>query len=88
MRKRIDSYLATWMARGYPDDIPDEVPLPLMREKLAPSYKAICFAILRNDHAMEALGFTAPVSKWYSTLKKIELDARPTKIGGQLRFRW
>jgi predicted phosphoadenosine phosphosulfate sulfurtransferase len=62
--------------------VPDE----LMRERLAPSYKAICFALLNNDHALEALGFVAPVSSWYSTLKAIELSARKPNRWRQLRL--
>jgi predicted phosphoadenosine phosphosulfate sulfurtransferase len=57
-----------------------------MRERLAPSYKAICFALLNNDHALEALGFVAPVSSWYSTFKAIELSARNPNRWRQLRL--
>lgn len=86
MQDKIAQYVTTWKARGYPKDIPDEVPLPLMSRGLAPSYKAICFAILRNDHSMQSLGFTPPVSRWYGTLKRFEIAARPPKAGDQLRL--
>jgi predicted phosphoadenosine phosphosulfate sulfurtransferase len=76
MRKRISEYIEKWKNMGYPDDIPDEVPACLMKENLAPSYKAICLAILKNDHGMTSLGFTQKPSKWYSILKRIELDER------------
>ena len=85
-RQRALEYIETWKGRGYADDIPDEVPDELMRERLAPSYKAICFALLNNDHALEALGFVAPVSSWYSTLKKIEIEGRRTSKWRQLRL--
>ena len=88
MQQRISEYVEIWKQRGYPDDIPDEVPLPLMRDNLAPSYKAICFAILKNDHAMLILGFTTPVSLWYGVLKRIEISQRPVQVGQQLCFPW
>jgi predicted phosphoadenosine phosphosulfate sulfurtransferase len=76
MRDRIDKYIKEWMLRGYLDNIPDEVPDALMDESLAPSYKAIAIAILRNDHHMTALGFQAPKSIWYNALKRIEINQR------------
>ena len=48
----------------------------MMRELLAPSYKAICLAIMRNDQAMTSLGFTARPSLWYMDIKRAELAAR------------
>jgi predicted phosphoadenosine phosphosulfate sulfurtransferase len=59
-------------------DIPDEVPARLAQQNLAPSYKSICMAILRNDHALTSLGYTAPASGWYTALKKIEYQSRIT----------
>lgn len=76
MNTKIQQYIKTWKARGYPQDIPDEVPRELMRDNLAPSYKAICFAILKNDHALKTLGFEPKQSKWYGLLKRIEIEAR------------
>ena len=76
MHKRAVEYVKTWKTRGYPEDIPDEVPACLMTLGLAPSYKAICFAILSNDHSMEALGFTASRSVYYDVLKRIEFESR------------
>lgn len=64
------------MDRGYSDGIPDEVPLRLMQLRKAPSYKAICIAILKNDTSMASLGFTPTSSKWYSELKRIEIEQR------------
>lgn len=73
---KINKYVETWREQGYPDDIPDEVPLVLMQQQLAPSYQAIAVAILKNDHALTSLGFSAPTSKWYGILKRIEIDNR------------
>lgn len=74
MREKIKQYIQSWKKQGYPDDIPDEVPERLMSLGLAPSYKAICFCILKNDHACKSLGFSPPVSQYYYALKGIELN--------------
>lgn len=74
--KKISQYIAQWKRRGYVDDIPDEVPMPLMRLNLAPSYKAIAFAILRNDVTFKSLGFEGVPSEWYGALKGVEIRAR------------
>ena len=76
MRAKVKSYIKTWKGRGYSEDIPDKVPERLMQLGIAPSYKAICFAILKNDHSMQSLGFTPKKSKWYSELKRIEIAQR------------
>lgn len=76
MNKKIKEYILRWKSRGYPDDIPDEVPLVLMQLKKAPSYKAVCMAILRHDHALETLGFTPKISPYYRELKRIEIESR------------
>jgi predicted phosphoadenosine phosphosulfate sulfurtransferase len=76
MRRQIDRYMSLWISRGYPDGIPDEVPAGLMRENLAPSYKAICIAILSNDHSMSSLGFSGRKSGWYDYFKQVELANR------------
>ena len=76
MRQRIDQYVRIWKRRGYSGDIPDEVPHVLMQLGLAPSYKAIAIAILKNDISMHSLGFTPRVSEWYRELKHIEIAAR------------
>ena len=73
---RINQYVENWKDKGYPNDIPDEVPHILMKLGLAPSYKAIALALLKNDSNLELLGFTAPISKWYSAFKKVEIEQR------------
>lgn len=64
MHSRIVHYVETWERRCYHKGIPDEVPPELMRLNLAPSHKAIALAILKNDHTLATLGYTAPVSPW------------------------
>jgi len=80
MQEKIKKYINIWKLRGYPKDIPDSVPEKLMQLKLAPSYKAICLAILKNDHTMKDLGYTPKKSKWYSKLKQIEIEERNANI--------
>lgn len=74
--KRVDDWINDWKNKGYEKDIPDEVPDVLMKQNLAPSYKQIAIAILKNDMQMESLGYTAKYSEWYSYYKKIELAER------------
>lgn len=76
MRRKLAEYIKDWKLKGYKDDLPDEVPDVLMKLNLAPSYKAICLAILKNDHTLKTLGFTPPKSKWYSHFKRIEIEQR------------
>lgn len=79
IRTKIKKYIKDWKGKGYPEDIPDDVPDALMKQRLAPSYKAIALAILSNDINLESLGFTAPKSRWYSHFKRIELEQRAKK---------
>jgi len=76
MRLKIKKYIDQWRNQGYSDDIPDEVPDVLMRLQLAPSYKAIALAILRNDVTLSSLGFSGTPTPWYIELKRIELEDR------------
>ncbi len=76
VKEKIKTYIELWKERGYPEDIDDKVPTPLMKLRKAPSYKAICFAILMNDHACTSLGFTPKTSPYYSELKRLEIEMR------------
>ncbi len=67
--EKIRYYIRAWKARGYPDGLPDEVPEVLMAELMAPSYRAICLAILKNDHSLESLGFQPRYRK--ATMKAV-----------------
>jgi len=77
-------YLEQWKQRGYPEDIPEEVPPLLSSYRLAPSYRAICVAILRNDVGLTSLGFAPRHSAWYDTLKRVELSQREPAASPQL----
>jgi len=68
-----EQYVRDWVGKCYCGDIPDEVPHELDKAGVAPSYKAIAIAILKNDMGLSSLGFSRPTSVWYSVLKGIEL---------------
>jgi len=57
--------------------IPDECTIEIFDK--VPSYKRICLSILSNDHSLKKLGYEPKKSKYYSILKRIEIDARETK---------
>ena len=76
VHSRVLRYIEKWKDRGYPNDIPDEVPHELAKLGKAPSYKAVCLALLQNDHALTSLGFSPKTSKYYKALKRIELKER------------
>lgn len=86
MQAKIAEYVSTWKHKGYSHDIPDEVPQRLAQLQLAPSYRAICIAILKNDHALQSLGFVPPQSAWYRELKRIEIEGRASAQCVQLDF--
>ena len=74
MRKKIEQYIKTWEQRCYSEGIPDEVPQEV--ESLVPSYKRICFAIMKNDVQLQSLGFARTKCKIYGELKRVELRQR------------
>jgi predicted phosphoadenosine phosphosulfate sulfurtransferase len=67
------------MLKGYENGIPDEADPRLEGMGLAPSYRQICRAIIKNDAALTSLGFSRPKCETYSFLKKIEIEAREKK---------
>lgn len=77
--KKVKQYIKQWESQGYSDGIPDEVPNVLMHENLAPSYKAICIAIMKNDTQLEFLGFSKQKCNAYMALKKVEIENRGNK---------
>ena len=62
---KIDVHRKWWMDRGYPDGIPDESDKKLEAKKLAPSWRRICKAVLRNDYWGKTLGFSQHKSGSY-----------------------
>lgn len=69
-------YVQKWSEMGYPDDLPDECPQRLAELNLAPSWRAIAVAILKNDVSCQSLGFTPRRSQWYAVLKRAARDAQ------------
>lgn len=76
MFRRIVSYIKTWKSRGYESGIPDEVPDVLRKLNKAPSYKAVALAILKQDYPLKSLGMVPKVSRFYSELKRLEIEER------------
>lgn len=72
-KRLVDEYEMAWVHRCYLNGLPDEVPKVIDNEHLAPSWKRVAMALLRNDMAMEALGNAPRQSKWYGVFKRIEL---------------
>lgn len=79
MKTKIISYISTWERRDYQAGIPDEADAKLEASGIAPSYRHICKAILKNDVALKSLGFSRQKTDSYSMLKKIEIEARNNK---------
>lgn len=71
-----------WESRCYHKGIPDEAPIQIIEK--VPSYKKICLSILKNDY--KDLGYYPKKSKYYSILKRMEIDQRIYK-GKQLKLK-
>ena len=67
--ERAEEYVMVWKSRCYSVDIPDDVPVKVMKSNRAPSYHAIALAILRNDLQLLSLGFAPKESAWYQALR-------------------
>jgi len=86
MKRKINQYIQTWLGHGYPDGIPDEADPVLESLNKAPSYRAICRAIMKNDTTLISLGFSRPECAAYNTLKRIELRERGLETSAQQEF--
>lgn len=64
-RIKIDIFRRWWMARGYPDGIPDEAEQHLETQCKVPSWRRVCKALLRNDYWCKGLGFSQQKSHAY-----------------------
>lgn len=89
MTGKIRAYVRKWEGRGYLEGIPDEAPILLEKANRVPSYRAICMAIMRNDVALQSLGYQREPCSTYMAIKRAELMARG-KIAPspQLEIRW
>lgn len=79
MRKGVQKYIDKWKHKGYFNDIPDEVPQRIDNLNLAPSYKRIAIAILKNDNSLKTLGFSQKYSEVYDSIKRQEIKQRNLK---------
>lgn len=60
-----------WMARGYPEGIPDEAPYALEAKRLAPSWRRVCKSLLRNDYWCKGLGFSQHKTGAYRSYQEL-----------------
>lgn len=80
MLNKIEQYIKKWESQGYPNGIPDEADSKLESLNKAPSYRAICKAILSNDNHLTSLGFSRPSCYSYGVLKRVELEERKNML--------
>ena len=80
MLEKIQTYINKWELQGYSAGIPDESDLKLESLNMAPSYRSICRAILKNDNHLVSLGFSKSKCESYGVIKRIELTERAKKM--------
>lgn len=73
MKAKIKDWIEKWKGRGYSDGIPEEAPHRLEAHGKAPSYRMVCIAIMKNDRALETLGYSRIKCPAYMDIKKEEL---------------
>ena len=83
MENEVRQYIEDWEKKCYKAGIPDEVILGLSNR--VPNYKTIALCILSND--LSKIGVKKPVSKYYSILKRIEIENR-VYAGKQLKLKF
>lgn len=64
-RNKLAVYIKWWMARGYPEGIPDTVDKQLESSGKAPSWRRVCKTLLKNDYWCRGLGFSPTKSSAY-----------------------
>lgn len=84
VHEKIKLYVSEWECKCYKNGIPDEVELGI-NDKV-PNWKTICLALLKNDLELTSLGFNKKTSKYYSILKRIEIESRDYE-GKQLKLK-
>ena len=78
-KEKIRNYVYEWEKKGYVKGIPDEAPFELEKRGLAPSYRMICIAIMKNPNNLEILGFQREKCNIYQEIKREEIYNRKTK---------
>lgn len=79
-----------WKKKGYPCGIPDEADVALENKRLAPSWRRICKALLRNDFWCKGMSFTQHKSeayKRYLQLIKNKIDKAEKEKNAQFKFK-
>jgi predicted phosphoadenosine phosphosulfate sulfurtransferase len=84
-KHKIKDYISRWEDRDYRNGIPDEAPIELERAGLAPSYRLICIALMKNPNNLESLGYTREKCKIYQEIKRTEIYNREYS-GKQLKL--
>lgn len=74
VHEKVLQYEKEWVRRCYKSGIPDEAPA-VIKDKV-PNWKSIAMCLLQNDLNLTKLGFEAKKSKYYSILKRIEIESR------------
>jgi len=69
--ERITKYCKSWEKRGYENGICNVVPDNIGQRNIAPSWKAISKAILKNDYWFRSVNMTQPFSKTYGEYLKL-----------------
>lgn len=72
--ERITKFCKSWEKRGYEDGIMYQCPNNIEARMLAPSWRMICRAILKNDYWFRSIGMSQPFSKTYG--KYLNLKGR------------
>lgn len=79
-------YVELWQSRGYKSGIPDEAPEVFEKENMAPSYRLVCLAIMKNDEQLQTLGHSRKPCRIYNCLKREELRQRGKIKHSQMRL--
>lgn len=70
--ERITKYCKSWERRGYIDGISQICPTNIESRNIAPSWRMICKAIMKNDYWFKSLGMSQPFSKTYGEYLKLK----------------
>lgn len=62
---KVTLFARWWMARGYPEGIPDEVDYALEAAKKVGTWRRVCKTLLRNDYWCKGMSFTQHKSAAY-----------------------
>jgi predicted phosphoadenosine phosphosulfate sulfurtransferase len=85
-RHDITKWVEIWKSRGYSHDIPDQAPDIFEQENMAPSYRRICLAIMKNDIQLQSLGYNREPCQVYNVIKRAELKQRGVIKHCQMRL--